>query len=425
MIKKLLCILVFISGCATQPDLIITDNDLNEIATQVQSSSLLKNTNATIAFWSNRLNSDTTTVGEINPLAKNYELLYSLTGNPTHLLQAEALLKKGIEISAHQKDSYSRLLAQNYLKQHKFIEAKFLLENLLNQSTLFSETYLVLFDVYMQIGEYKKAETILKQKIDKKGYAYYTRSAAWNYYKQDISTAINQMKNAVSIAESSKNKELMQKAYAELASLYFFDGNLFMAYEYYSKIIKLEALHPNAIYQIARIIYSTNKDPEQVVNFLNKLPNYVNTPEILEFKAELYVDENYKTVRLSIQKDLDVFYEKNKEIPKYRGVRALRTLEKNAPSEALSIYLPELQNRKTPEVYALYAYLLFKNENKDKAIEIIDKHVVHNTQDPQSLFYIYLIYDELGLEVEKIKKQLQTESFMLEPRQMSIIESFN
>lgn len=75
-------------------------------------------------FWSKRLRPDSTGVGDLGPLANAYTLLFKTTGNISYLISAEKLLRKAVNVSATHKDSYTRSLAQNYISQHRFKEAK-------------------------------------------------------------------------------------------------------------------------------------------------------------------------------------------------------------------------------------------------------------------------------------------------------------
>ena len=79
-------------------------------------------------FWSKRLRPDSTGVGDLGPLANAYTLLFETTGDISYLKSAEKLLKKAVSVSATSKDAYTRSLAQNYISQHRFKEAKQILE---------------------------------------------------------------------------------------------------------------------------------------------------------------------------------------------------------------------------------------------------------------------------------------------------------
>jgi tetratricopeptide (TPR) repeat protein len=80
-------------------------------------------------FWSKRLGSDSTGVGDLGPLAGAYSKLFETSGNIQYLKDAEKVYKKAITVSSIKiQDGYKRALAKNYITQHRFKDAITLLE---------------------------------------------------------------------------------------------------------------------------------------------------------------------------------------------------------------------------------------------------------------------------------------------------------
>ena len=116
---------LLIWGCQSKPEIqqITKVADYNAYLT-TQNRPTLEEVNRQKAYWSNRLDKDTTGIGDIGPLANAYEQLFIETGDIQDLLAAEQLYKKGIALAAPQyKDGFERGLAKNYITQHRFREA--------------------------------------------------------------------------------------------------------------------------------------------------------------------------------------------------------------------------------------------------------------------------------------------------------------
>ena len=114
-------------------------------------------------FWSIRLGADSTGVGDLGPLAGAYSKLFETSGDIQHLKDAEKVYKKAITVAAIKiQDGYKRALAKNYITQHRFKDAITLLEESYAGISNKHATELLLFDCYLEVGAYSKAEQLLK-----------------------------------------------------------------------------------------------------------------------------------------------------------------------------------------------------------------------------------------------------------------------
>ena len=100
-----------------------------------------------------------------------------------------------------EKAGIHRSIAKNYISQHRFKEALSHLEkaNALGENK--KGTQKMLFDVYMELGNYDLAEGMLTEIKDFKDFDYLIRLAKWNDHKGDLDTAIDLMEKAMSIVE--------------------------------------------------------------------------------------------------------------------------------------------------------------------------------------------------------------------------------
>ena len=123
-------------------------------------------------FWQNRYNNDTTHLMEMSRLAGIHAALFGSTGNISELKTSEELIKKSHDIAARNKDTYLRSLAHNYISQHRFKEAQVLLDSAYIYPDNRKETEMMLFDVAMELGNYKSADTLLGKIKDPKDFNY-------------------------------------------------------------------------------------------------------------------------------------------------------------------------------------------------------------------------------------------------------------
>jgi hypothetical protein len=82
-----------------------------------------------LSFWQSRLTKDSIDLIALNKIAGLHTILFALTGEVSNLYLSEKLIKKSLALSARNKDSYLRSLANNYITQHRFKEAKILLDS--------------------------------------------------------------------------------------------------------------------------------------------------------------------------------------------------------------------------------------------------------------------------------------------------------
>ena len=155
-----------------------------------------------LAFWQGRLGKDSINSIAISKLSGLYGTLFSETGDITYLHTSEELIKKALHLSARGKDTYLRSLAHNYISQHRFKEAKVLLDSAYGFPDNKRATEFMLFDLSMELGEYDKAYEYLGRVKNYSDYNYLIRLAKWSDHKGDLDSAIRYMEKAKVIAES-------------------------------------------------------------------------------------------------------------------------------------------------------------------------------------------------------------------------------
>ena len=365
-------------------------------------------------FWSKRLRPDSSGVGDLGPLANAYTLLFETTGDISYLLSAEKIVKKAISISATSKDSYTRSLAQNYITQHRFKEAKQVLEESYKGISNKRSTQLLLFDVYLELGEYDIADNILGKLKNTNDYNYLIRLAKWNDHHGNLDAAIRNLEEAKNIADSRKSITLQIWTYTNLADYYGHAGRIKESYQLYLKTLQLQADNAYAKKQIAWIVYSFEKNTKEATRILDSIMINHKAPDYYLIKAEMLA---YEGEILESEKQKEKFIEAINR-GSYGQMYHRYLIEVYAdtnPNKALEIAITEVKNRATPEIYALLAYAQLKTGNKNKALETISNYVEGKTFEPKSLYYSALVYKENKMEdkVVLMKSELQKSIFEL------------
>ncbi|QNJ98464.1 tetratricopeptide repeat protein [Constantimarinum furrinae] len=367
-------------------------------------------------FWSKRLRPDSSGVGDLGPLAGSYTALFQTTGNAEYLENAVTLYKKAMNISANNKDVYARALAHTYISQHRFKEAKEVLEETYAGISNKRPTEHALFDVYMELGEYEKAEMMLNKLKNMSDYNYLIRLAKWNDHKGDLDTAIELMEKARDIADSRKSKTLQIWTYSNIADFYGHAGRIDDSYAYYLKTLQLQPDNAYAKKGLAWIAYSYERDTEEAHRILDSVKKTHRIPDYYLLKSEIAeYSGNSQEAESNSAKFLNAVQQGN-----YGGMYTSYLIEMYAeddPQKALILAHEEVANRATPETYYLLAYAELKNGNREKALQLIEDKVEGKTFEPMALYYSALVYKANGLDkkVTPIKDELKESGYEIGP----------
>ena len=367
-------------------------------------------------FWNRRIKPDSSGVGELGPLASAYTTLFETTGEVEDLKKAGKLYKKAMEISANNKDSYARALARTYIAQHRFKEAQTILQESYAGISNKRSTEMMLFDVYMELGDYEKADIFLGKIKNNNDYNYLIRLAKWSDHLGDLDSAIKYMEKAMRIAESSGNETLKVWTYSNLGDFYGHAGNVNKAYQQYLKTLEIEPDNAYAKKGIAWIAFVAEENTDEANRILDSVMVHHKAPDYYLLKAEMAdYKERPSEATLYTNKFITTV-----EAPAYGGMYNTHLIEiytETNPERALLLAEKEVTNRATPETYHLLAYAQLKTGNKEKALQTIETYVVGKTFEPLAQYHTALIYKANGMhsKVTSLKKELLDASFELGP----------
>ncbi|WP_246067754.1 tetratricopeptide repeat protein [Changchengzhania lutea] len=371
-----------------------------------------------VDFWHQKLKDNPNQFPYLAKLGSAYATLFAITGKIEHLKQAENAYLKVNGITNYENSSYLKALATNYISQHKFKEALSLLKKAESNGDKLEDTQKMLFDVYLELGNYELAKDYLNRFQDTNDFDYLIRLSKWSDHRGDLETAIKFMEQATTIAESSNLPGLKLWAYTNLADFYGHAGHIETSYAYFLKALELDPNDAYAKKGIAWIVYSHEKNPDEALRILNTVTETFFAPDYYLLKAEI---AEYKEDQHKKSEHLNLYLKEMEDMSygdMYNAYNVMLLAEDNLNSKkAITLAATEIENRPTPRSYDLMAWAYYKNGHVDMALDIVESHVANQTFEPEALYHIAEIYKANGKnkKAKNLKKELLESSFELGP----------
>lgn len=377
-----------------------------------------ENLHSDMQFWSNKLEATPNQYPYLAQRASAYTTIFDTTGEIEYLIQAEEDLLKAVEMTNHKNSAYLKSLAANYISQHRFKEALDLLKQAEAIGDNLSGTKKMLFDVYLELGDYILAEAYLKDIKNPSDFDYLIRLAKWEDYKGNLELAIKHMESAQDIAESSNLNQMRQWSYTNLADFYGHAGAIEKSYQNYLKALALDPHNAYAKKGIAWILYSFEDNPEEALKILNHISTYHKAPDYDLLRAEIAEYNNDLSLKSKALHHYDNAVRNSLYGDMYNAYNVMvYNDEMLLPEHAIEIAQREVHNRPTPASYDLLAWSYYKKGDIKKAISIVDDYVFEKTFEPNVLYHIAEIFKAAGRtsEIIPIKAELLESSFELGP----------
>ena len=415
-----LCLSLLLLGCNKQGDKDVTFTTNPIDYTSFLQADPIKSYAAALEekeFWSKRLGSDSTGVGDLGPLAGAYSKLFETSGDIQYLKDAEQVYKKAITVAAIKiQDGYKRALAKNYITQHRFKDAITLLEESYAGISNKHATELLLFDCYLEVGAYSKALQFLKKIENINQFDYLIRISKWSDHQGDLSAAIRYMQKALVIANSRKNLALQIWTNSNIADYYGHQGDIKASYNHYLKTLALQPDNAYAKKGIAWILYSKEYNTAQALELIDHLLANHNLPDYYLLKAEM---ASYQGDSVLSEEYMQQFFTlaNNPLYGDMYNTHKIMALVKTDPYKALQLALKEVDNRTTPQSYQLLALAQLASNLKQEALATITSFVAGKTSDPMALLHSAQVYKANGMldKVTALKTTLLPARYELGP----------
>ena len=401
-ILTLLNILFVFTSCETKPNQVSNKVDYDKYLNKADNTSL-DFVNREINFWETKYKKAPNQASYLSIIASNYSKKFDITANIDNLITAENLLIQYNESLNYSKVNPIRSLAKNYISQHRFKEALVLANKAKAIGEGIDETNKLLFDVEMELGNYKAAEASLNA-LKVKEFDYFIRAAKWNDHKADLNTTISLMHKATAEAEKYDNKDLKIWCYTNLGDFNGHAGNIQESYDNYLKALSLEPNNSYALKGIAWIVFSHEKNTEEAKRIIDIISKRHNSPDFYLLKAEIAEYENNSAAQKENLQKYAVAMQDEKYGAMYNKYNVLLNAEdKTKVDVAVKIAKIEVDHRPTPVSYDLLAWSYFNAGENEKGLEIANKYVDGKSFEPELNYHLAVIY-KANNELEKVKE---------------------
>ncbi|QTD38090.1 cell surface protein [Polaribacter batillariae] len=384
----------------------------------VEKNVSLENSTLEYNFWKNKLEETPNQYPYNAKLATANSTIFQLTGNIKALKEAEQNLLLANEKTNYNNAGYLRSLARNYISQHRFKEALELLKKAATNGEKLQATQYMLIDVNLELGNLETVEKYLTKVRNFKDFDYLIRLSKYNDHIGNLNKAIEYLEASLEIAKSSNNKELLQWNFTNLADYYGHASRITDSYNAYLKALELNSNNSYAKKGIAWIVYSYERNPEEALRILESVTKEHAAPDYHLLKAEIaeFMGKN-KTKKEEIALYLSKVKDTNYGAMYHKYDILLYAEDAKNKVKALTIAQQEIKERPTAQSYDLLAWSLYKNGEKEKALEISENYVIHKTFEPEAMLHTAYILKANGKveEASKIKQELLGAVYELGP----------
>lgn len=411
------CFLAILSSCTSSSKQVSNTSDYNrylDLAENKTWNDAQKDYN----FWSTKLEAAPNQHSYLSKIAHSNGVMFSATGKIAYLKSAEVNLINLNEIRNYESSGPMKSLAANYVSQHKFKAALQLLNKAEMNGDNLQGTQKMLFDVHLELGNYKTAKAYLEKFENMSDFDYLIRLAKWSDHQGNLDAAITYLEKAKTIAESSNMKGIKQWAYTNLADFYGHAGRIEDSYIHFLKALELDPNDAYAKKGIAWIVYSHEKNPDEALRILNSVMKDYQAPDyyllksqIYEFKGDMAAKNEQLALYTNAVKNMDygdMYNQYNVQV---------YTHENQNLEAAIAISKIEIENRPTTHSYDLLAWSYFKNGALQEALSLTRNYVLGYTSEPLALYHSAEILKAAGEleEVKALKPDLMASAYELGP----------
>jgi tetratricopeptide (TPR) repeat protein len=329
------------------------------------------------------------------------------TGDPAYFNRAEEALKRSLEI-APKNAGAMRHLAYVFYSRHEFEAASNHARKAIEMNPTDGDSYGVLGDSLLEVGEYGRAEEVYKKMMELEENLYsYSRLAGLKSMRGDSVGTIVDLERAIAAGKAAKQPaESIAWAEWQLGSDHFVLGKLENAETYYRQSLETYPNYYRALAGMAQV-HAAQKNYGEAISLYQKAISILPMPDFAAALGDIYIKigkpelakQQYELVEYigrlnSLNRALY-----NRELAYFYADHDMKL------AESLELAKRELDYRKDIYAYDLLAWSLYKNDKVEEARDAIEKALKLGTQDAKLFFHAGMIYHRLG-EKEKAKQYL-------------------
>jgi tetratricopeptide (TPR) repeat protein len=343
-----------------------------------------------VKFWNSRLAINGKDEASLSKLAGLYAELFKKSGVVGYILLSDSLNNEVLKQYPQGNAEIYQRLAANAISQHKFQEAKTYAEKALSLKEKKAASLLLLVDVSIEIGDYAKANQILRQFRNKNSFAYLIRRAKVKDHEGQLDSAIVCMEKAYERIKG--NRVLGQWALSNLADMYGHAGKIEKAYQTYLNVLENNPSDNYALQGIAWICLSNDRNFDAAKRIVNALSIRRNMPAAHLMLAEIAEMEGNHELKLTHLKKFRQLASDPLYKTMYHKYLALLEAEEFDPEIAVSIAKHEIVDRPAPPSYDLLAWAYYHHKDFAKALDVAKRQVENQTFEPDAIYHLGMIY---------------------------------
>lgn len=366
----------------------------------------LTSINNDLSFWRAKLQENPKGFLYAEKLAPLFNRRFELQGTIEDIDSSSHYLQLAIELrNGWKTTSLYHACINNLFKKHRFEEARNMCLRLLGEKPQNLGLQLLLFDAFMELGEYNEAQKlIVRLSKTNQEFDLILRQAKFFDHQGNLARTIELMHQADSLAMKSSNRSIQSWTKTMLGEYLTHNGEFSKGVNYFLRAIELDPTQEFAWLNLAWMVYVHDQDQLLYEEIIRKL-NVKITPDRLWDLAELYSDSDDRRYGQLIME----FYEEA-TLPKYKGlyepkIALIESEYLKNHQRACQLAQEQVQARPTYESYDLLSWCLFQAGEFDSARSVYQAHLINKTSEPLIQYH--------GGEIYFAKNELNTADWLL------------
>jgi hypothetical protein len=399
MLRKLAGLLFVIAlfSCHKSPVPIVDPTFADSLIRAYTVSQVENSVDANLAFWKKRMDSLPDNFVNAPEYAAALVAAFRVHGNIPDLRKADSLYNEVNKANKGKEAGLWRALAGMALLQHEFSRADSCLKKAQQIEGNNIPNAFLDFDISFEQGRYDHAKRLLPSLKHANRYGYLFRKSKYEHYDGSLDTSIACMKAAA--AKAGNNRSLEQAALSNAADLCMHKGDPQAAYDLYLQSIRITPHDLHSITGLGWIALVHDKNDflaERIFRFVrqhNQAPDILLKLEQLEeARGNISLQKKYAGEFAVIAGDslYGKMYTRHL-VELYNGIL-------DQPAKAAALSLGEIENRPTAQVYAWYAWSLYRNGQVDKAWSVYKGAVSGKPLEGPELYYMGKMMEGMGKE---------------------------
>lgn len=370
-----------------------------------------------IEFWKNKLARDSGNFVYQKKLSSLYASAFKITGDITLLHRSDSLLHH-INTWIPGQVGVLQSMAVNAITRHAFREA----EKYINEACEIGDqkfvSTLIKTDVLLERGGLMQANQLLRDIESKEHFDYLIRAVKLYDQSGDLDKAIQNMERAALVAKASGKPGLVNWSLSNLGDMYGHDGRIEKSYQAYLEALTYNSADLHSLKGIAWIAFSHDKNTKEAARILSFLQSAHPVPDYDLLLADLAAFAGDTEKANQYEQNFISKASQAKYGNMYKSYLCLlNSVDKASNSKAMKMAQQEVMERPHPMSYHLLAWSTFKKGYQNAAVDILNRYVIDQTEEPEALYHTGIIFKESGYkkEARKYLKAALDASFELGP----------